>query len=329
MTAARDLRNYAETVLAEEVAAVERAPVGRRDNILNRAAFNIGTLVAAGHIAEERARSQLVSAARLAGLPERQAISTVGSGMRAGMQKPREVADNRSQKKPLSTTSEALDIWRAAAPPAGSPTAVYLSEFRGLSVPLPPSIRHHPGSPNAPRGPWRPAMVAALVNVERKVVAVQFTQLMPDGMGKVASGPQRLTIGPKRGAAVRLAPTTDSVVLTEGVEKGLGLMQITGAPCWATCGCECFLETELPPEIARVVLAPDNDAGGRAVIERAGNRFADMGKTVEVALPPDPYVDWDEMVPEFEERAAILQADGLPREEADALARVQLLGQPA
>jgi hypothetical protein len=56
---------------------------------LNRAAFNLGQLVAAGLLEAERVRAVLLTAALEAGNPEAKARATIASGLRGGAAKPR------------------------------------------------------------------------------------------------------------------------------------------------------------------------------------------------------------------------------------------------
>jgi hypothetical protein len=82
---------YGRAALARERAAVAAAQPGRRNATLNRAAFNLGQLVAAGLLDADEVRAVLLAAALEAGHPERKARSTIDSGVRGGMAKPRGV----------------------------------------------------------------------------------------------------------------------------------------------------------------------------------------------------------------------------------------------
>jgi len=74
---------------ARERAAVATAPTGRRNATLNRAAFNLGQLVAAGLVDVDQVRVVLLAAALEAGNPEAKARATIESGLRGGAAKPR------------------------------------------------------------------------------------------------------------------------------------------------------------------------------------------------------------------------------------------------
>jgi hypothetical protein len=80
---------YGRAALAREQAAVAAAPIGRRNATLNRAAFNLGQLVAAGLLDSDEVRAVLLAAALEAGNPEIKARATITSGLAGGAAKPR------------------------------------------------------------------------------------------------------------------------------------------------------------------------------------------------------------------------------------------------
>lgn len=87
-TAAAGL-GYAQTALVREAAQVRVAPEGARNDTLNKAAFNLGQLVAGGQLSADAVRAELVPAALIAGLPEREALATVANGLAGGAKSPR------------------------------------------------------------------------------------------------------------------------------------------------------------------------------------------------------------------------------------------------
>jgi hypothetical protein len=80
---------YGRAALARERAAVATAPVGRRNHTLNRAAFNLGQLVAADLLGGDEVRAVLLTAALEADNPEAKARATINSGLAGGAAKPR------------------------------------------------------------------------------------------------------------------------------------------------------------------------------------------------------------------------------------------------
>jgi len=92
------LSRYAYAALERELTAVLNAPVGERNETLNRAAFNLGTLVGAGLLPEQEVRNALYDAGRAAGLAHMEMVGaqgtagTISSGLAKGMAQPRRVS---------------------------------------------------------------------------------------------------------------------------------------------------------------------------------------------------------------------------------------------
>jgi hypothetical protein len=74
---------YAAVALEAETERVARAPVGTRNDTLNRAAFALGRLVSAGMLDAWVVRTELERAARYAGLGPAESRRTIRSGMTA------------------------------------------------------------------------------------------------------------------------------------------------------------------------------------------------------------------------------------------------------
>jgi hypothetical protein len=84
---------YAAAALQRERAAVAAARPGCRNATLNRAAFNLGQLVAAGLLDPDQVRAVLLAAAIEAGNPEAKARATTALGLWGGAAKPRRRRD--------------------------------------------------------------------------------------------------------------------------------------------------------------------------------------------------------------------------------------------
>jgi len=84
---------YAATALTAECAAVATTPNGHRNDRLNRAAFSIGQLVAAGHLDQNDAWAALRDAGHICGLDDTEIEPTLKSGFKAGADTPRVVPD--------------------------------------------------------------------------------------------------------------------------------------------------------------------------------------------------------------------------------------------
>lgn len=94
---------YTRKALQDECDLIVSAPDGDQNNTINRAAFNVGTLVAAGALSEAEGREALLSAARAGNHPEGRARPSIESGLRSGMQHPR-------PWPPVSNTAAGTDI---------------------------------------------------------------------------------------------------------------------------------------------------------------------------------------------------------------------------
>ena len=79
---------YAEVVLTAETDRVAGAPVGTRNDTLNRAAFALGRLVGAGLLDASEVVYELEAAARHSGLGRAETRRTIRSGLGAGRRSP-------------------------------------------------------------------------------------------------------------------------------------------------------------------------------------------------------------------------------------------------
>jgi hypothetical protein len=82
---------YARAALSSEAKMVARTRE-RRHVVLNRAAFNLGQLVAADLLTENEVTRELAAAAARTGLPVREITRTIRGGMTAGEQHPRQAS---------------------------------------------------------------------------------------------------------------------------------------------------------------------------------------------------------------------------------------------
>jgi hypothetical protein len=75
-----------EAILHESVRRLLEAQPGSRNDALNRAAFRLGRLVAAGQLARERVEAELLNTARQIGLLDEESMRTIRSGLEAGLE---------------------------------------------------------------------------------------------------------------------------------------------------------------------------------------------------------------------------------------------------
>ncbi len=86
-------------------------------------------------------------------------------------------------------------------------------------------------------------------------------------------------------------------------------------------GTSGYKTVELPETIRTVILAPDGDEAGQAVIQETATRLAGQGREVRAAKLPAGK-DWCDVLDDYEERAGILEFDlEIFRPDAEDLAR--------
>ncbi len=202
-------------------------------------------------------------------------------------------------------TRAALRIWQAAEPPLGTLVETYF-ESRGIHVAIPTNIRFHPSLKHRSGSMW-PASVALVTRGSDALpLGVHRTFISCDGKGKAPVEPQRMMLGPCHGGAVRLTPPADVLMIGEGIETCLAVMQATGWPAWAALSTSGLRSLKLPNEVHEVVILADGDDPGEKAALDSGRRWEREGRRVRIARPPRG-LDFNDVllgrVPRLEESA--------------------------
>jgi phage/plasmid primase-like uncharacterized protein len=166
---------------------------------------------------------------------------------------------------------------------------------------VPPVTRYLPMGDAYARhssGGRRPVMVAAVEHVEHGLVAAHRTWLAIGGSAKAALIPARIMTGPVTGAAVRLAPAAETLLVGEGIETAMAGMAATGMPAWAALSTSGLATLALPSIVRHVVILADNDVNGagQCAARTAGERWLVEGRKVRIALSPEPGTDWADVL---------------------------------
>ena len=200
----------------------------------------------------------------------------------------------------------ARSIWAQTRPIADTPAEVYLHS-RKINIVPPASVRFV----LTPR--WRnpetgevgknvPALACALQNRTGSIVGVQcvflddggrkkYERQRPDGSAAKA----KLSFGIIAGSALRLGPVTNQVVITEGPEDGLTLLQQLGdRSIWVSCGTAMMSRMDLPADVSEVILAGDNNDGGRKAVDEAEAAYLSQGLAVSSIYPDQSFKDWND-----------------------------------
>ena len=192
-------------------------------------------------------------------------------------------------------SKEASAIWNGAQAAHGTIVEVYLRS-RGIAIALPDSIRFAQ-LPLGRRAPL-PTLVAAVSTIDGQVKGIQRTFLCADPIGKarLPGGKAKFSLGRVLGGAIRLGPADRSLIVTEGLEDGLSLLQQLGRSVWVAAGAGMLPSMQLPARVEAVVIAADSDAAGIMAAERAAAAFASTGRVVRVIFPDRPYKDFNDQL---------------------------------
>jgi putative DNA primase/helicase len=184
---------------------------------------------------------------------------------------------------PERSATGARKIWEVSRDARRTLVQRYLRS-RGISIEPPASLHFHPALKH-PNGPHLPAMVACVEDRDGRFLGIHRTWLTPAG-SKTRLDPAKAALGPIGGGAVRLAPIlSEKIMLAEGIETALSVMQATGIPTWAALGTSNLAQIGLADCVREVVIAADGDAAGEAAAQLAAQRFLREGRRVLVARP--------------------------------------------
>jgi putative DNA primase/helicase len=184
-----------------------------------------------------------------------------------------------------SRTFFALQIWSVSVPAIGTLVETYL-KARGITVPIPSTIRFHPNLRHG-SGAWLPAMVALVTRgQDDEPVGILRTFLAEDGKGKAKCSPDKMMLGRCGGGAVRLGDAGGSLMVGEGIETCLSVIQATGRPAWAALSTSGLRALDLPPHIQHVTVLADGDQPGERAAQYAASRWVQEGRRVGIAPPP-------------------------------------------
>jgi putative DNA primase/helicase len=197
--------------------------------------------------------------------------------------------------------AEALDIWNESSPADATPQVPRYLASRGITRPVPKTIRLHGmfgRYGRHPSGERRPQMIGLVEHVDHGPVAVSRTFLAIDGSGKATVDPVRLFRGPVGGGAVRLGPAADTLLVAEGLETALAVMAATALPAWAALSAGGIEALILPPIVRQVIIAADHDhnGGGERAARIAADRWLAEGRRVRIAMPPEVGCDFNDVL---------------------------------
>jgi len=207
---------------------------------------------------------------------------------------------------------KARRLWQDCQKAQGTLVETYLkargiTDGAGNAFPPPPTIRFHPrlkhwlppkekgGKPNCDHA--GPAMIAALIQPDRTITAVQQTWLRGDGSWKADVDPDKKTKGDCRGGAVRLSKPAKVLWVAEGIETGLSILaDDPSRMVWVTLGTSNLKNLEVPePSVERVIFCCDGDPESKSAAVKTAKRLRESNFACERAFAPDGY-DFNDVI---------------------------------
>lgn len=188
-------------------------------------------------------------------------------------------------------------IWQSSSDANGTIVEKYLRS-RGIIGYIPPTIRYLPNCKHNISGTNWACMLAAITinqdlnNQQSNIVALHRTYLEYDGSGKAPIEPAKMRLGTVYGGAVKLANSTDQLILAEGIETAMSVSLLANRNLrygvWAVLSATGYLNLLLPPLpfAATIIIAADNDSVGIMAAEQAATKWSAEGRKVKIVLPP-------------------------------------------
>jgi hypothetical protein len=136
-------------------------------------------------------------------------------------------------------------------------------------------------------------------------MAVHRTFLEPGGNGKAKLPDDldaKMSLGPVRGLPIRLDATSDAdavvgaLAVAEGIENALVAVQEFGQPAWSSISAGNMPLLRMPDEVSVVTIMADHDRIGLSKAHEAARNWGSVGRAVRLAIPPDPSLDFNDML---------------------------------
>jgi hypothetical protein len=191
-------------------------------------------------------------------------------------------------------SERAMQVWNKSLPAPGTLAETYLRS-RGITIPPPATIRFNANLLHRPSGKYFPAMIA-LVQQESKPNAIHRTYLAADGRGKAPITPAKMMLGMCSGGAVRSSPAAEKLLIGEGIETTLSVVQKMHIPGWAALSATGMANLILPPIVREIILLADLDPPGEKAARLAASRFERENRSVRIARPKDGFNDFNDML---------------------------------
>lgn len=182
--------------------------------------------------------------------------------------------------------AKAKTIWGEGVDIAGTLAATYLA-LRGITLSSPATLRFHRALWNHTTQEKHPALLACVQSPDGDLCGVQAVYLNADGKKITGDGVlAKISYGCLSGGAVRLGELRDPLIVCEGLEDGLSLLEMQPDACvWATLGTSGMINVVLPNSTHEVIIASDADPAGQNAAKKLAIRLKKEGRVARIATP--------------------------------------------
>ena len=186
------------------------------------------------------------------------------------------------------------NLWSKAVDPKKTLIEKYLLK-RGITIPIPPSIKFLAECGHSPSGDSFPVMVAKATNgINDEPLALHRTYLKSDGSGKADVNPNKMILGQVNGLGIYLAPLDKVMAVTEGIENALTIYQETGISTVAALSAVGIENLVLPPQVKEIIICADNDPVGIKSANIAAKKWSQENRRVKIATVPENGHDFND-----------------------------------
>ena len=179
--------------------------------------------------------------------------------------------------------------WKETLPASGTLVEHYLGS-RGFNLIIPKTIRFHPSLYHTPSKRYFPCMVSTIFQwPDQTLIGIHRTYLDPVTGEKALVDDNKMMLGKASGGAVRLSPMSEILIVSEGIENGLSVLQAQpNFTVWAALSAGGIQNLCLPDNavIKTIIIAADHDSTGIKAAIQAAKLWVSTGRTVKIALPP-------------------------------------------
>lgn len=209
-------------------------------------------------------------------------------------------AQAEARLEDLQKEKDARQFYAEAQPISGTPGETYF-RARAITIAPPPCVRFGmvPSWRNKETGEWgrkRPAVICGAQDGTGAIVGIQRIFFKNDDP-RLGKKDCKLSLGTIKGSALQLAQGERTIILAEGPEDGLSIMQEgPGLPVWVPFGTSMMPAVDYPASVRRVIIAGQNNTAGRIAANKAAIALSERGLEVSFAWPDRRYDDWNDQL---------------------------------